>query len=132
MYHVPGRGRQFGMGISGIAYCLALFMFTQVKSRAGYVGINAMEYFSQSMFNSILYAWTPEAFPSEIRGTASGIASSIGRAFSIFMPIAAAKVLDKAENNGALYLAGSGVAAMFLCICGLPKFAFKPEQLRGR
>lgn len=45
-----------------------------------------MEYFFQSMFNAVLYGWTPEVFPAPIRGTACGVASFWGRVFGIVSP----------------------------------------------
>ena len=113
-------------------YCAALFAFANVTKREAYIGVNVLEYFCQSMFNSILYAWTPEAFPTNIRGTASGLASSVGRAFSIFMPLAAAKLLDKADGNGAIYLAASGVGAMIICVAMLPNGVFDKNAHLGK
>lgn len=78
-----------------------------------------MEYFFQSMFNAILYGWTPEAFPASVRGTASGVASFWGRLFSIFSPLIAGHLLEK-SLNGPLYLAGAGVLVCCVSILGLP------------
>lgn len=86
-----------------------------------------MEYFFQSMFNAILYGWTPEAFPASVRGTASGIASFWGRLFSIFSPLIAAHLLEK-SLNGPLYLAGAGVLVCCVAILGLPSTSMVGEK----
>ena len=90
---------------------VSLFLFAAVNTEASNIGLNAMEYFFQSMFNAVLYGWTPEAFPAPIRGTACGLASFWGRLFSIVSPLIGAVLLEK-DLNAPLYLAGGGV---FIC-----------------
>lgn len=97
-----------------------LFTFTAVNNEPSYIGINGLVYFFQSMFNGILYGWTPEAFPAPVRGTACGIASFWGRIFSIIAPIAAAHVLVHG-TNGVLYMAGGGVFVSTVCILIMPR-----------
>ena len=75
MYGVPRIGRQWAMVFSSAMMGVSLFVFSTVNSEASNIGLNAMEYFFQSMFNAVLYGWTPEAYPAPIRGTACGIAS---------------------------------------------------------
>ena len=115
MYAVPRIGRKWAMVGSSALMALSLFLFATVNTEASNIGLNAMEYFFQSMFNAILYAWTPEAFSAPIRGTASGVASFWGRLFSIVSPLIAAHLLAKSVN-APLYLAGSGV---FICTVAL-------------
>ena len=76
--------------------------------------------FAQSMFNAILYGWTPEAFPAHVRGTAAGSASFVGRIFGIVAPLAATRVLAH-STDGVLYLAGGSVFICTLAILLLPK-----------
>lgn len=94
---------------------VSLFIFATVNTQASNIGINGMEYFFQSMFNAVLYAWTPEAYPAPIRGTAAGVASFWGRLFSIVSPLIAGHLLAK-SLNAPLYLAGAGV---FVCTVAL-------------
>ncbi|MCJ1308099.1 hypothetical protein MMC25_001751 [Agyrium rufum] len=109
MYAVPLIGRKWGMIISSALMGISLFLFATVNTEASNIGLNLMEYFFQSMFNAILYGWTPEVFPAPIRGTACGIASFWGRLFGIVSPLIAAHISD---INGVLYLAGG---AVFIC-----------------
>ncbi|KAL9056683.1 MAG: hypothetical protein Q9206_002654 [Seirophora lacunosa] len=67
MYGVPLVGRQWGMVISSALMATSLFLFSAINTEASNVGLNIMEYFFQSMFNAILYGWTPEAYPAPIR-----------------------------------------------------------------
>ena len=113
MYAIPIIGRRWGMIISSALMATSLFLFAAVNSEASNIGLNMMEYFFQSMFNAILYGWTPEVFPAPIRGTASGLASFWGRVFSIISPIVATHILAaNPSGNGVLYMAGG---AVFIC-----------------
>ncbi|KUJ21677.1 MFS sugar transporter-like protein [Mollisia scopiformis] len=119
LIQVPHVGRKYAMFTSSLLMAVSLFLFAAVNTQASNVGLNTMEYFFQSMFNAILYGWTPEAFPASVRGTASGVASFWGRLFSIFSPLIAAHLLEK-SLNGPLYLAGAGVLVCCVAILGLP------------
>lgn len=78
-YDLPKFGRKWTMVVSSGLMGASLFIFSTVNSQASNIGLNVMEYFFQSMFNSVLYGWTPEAYPATIRGTACGVASFWGR-----------------------------------------------------
>lgn len=119
MYVVPRVGRKWAMVGSSALMGISLFLFATVNTEASNIGLNAMEYFFQSMFNAVLYGWTPEAFPAPIRGTASGLASFWGRLFSIVSPLIAADLLQKSVN-GPLYLAGSGVFISTIALVLMP------------
>jgi MFS family permease len=119
MVYVPRIGRKWAMVVSSALMGVSLFLFAAVNTQASNVGLNAMEYFFQSMFNAVLYGWTPEAFPATVRGTASGIASFWGRLFSIFSPLIAAHLLET-SLNGPLYLAGAGTFVCTIAILFLP------------
>ena len=119
MYAVPLIGRKWGMVISSVLMATSLFLFAAINTQAANVGLNLMEYFFQSMFNAILYGWTPEIFPAPIRGTACGLASFWGRLFSIISPLIAAHVLAM-STNGVLYLAGGAVFICTLAILLVP------------
>jgi len=56
----------------------------------------------QTYFNALLYAFTPEVYDGPYRGTACGIASTLGRLAGIVAPKAAAPYLA-AGSNGVLY-----------------------------
>ncbi|KAI9722246.1 MAG: hypothetical protein M1812_001718 [Candelaria pacifica] len=127
-YQVPRVGRQITMIISSALMAASLFLFAAVNNRKSNIGLNAMEYFFQSMFNAVLYGWTPEAFPAPIRGTASGLASFWGRLFSIISPLIAGHLLVKGTND-VLYLAGGGVFVCTVAIALLPRKAMGGQSL---
>ena len=110
------------MVIASALMGVSLFLFSVVNTQGSNIGLNAMEYFFQSMFNAVLYGWTPEAFPAPIRGTASGVASFWGRLMSIVSPLIAQGLFVK-SSNPVLYLAGAGAFVSTIAILGLPSKA---------
>jgi MFS family permease len=113
MYRVPTVGRKWTMVISSGLMGASIFIFSAANSEASNIGLNAMEYFFQSMFNAVLYGWTPEVFPGPVRGTACGVASFWGRLFGIIAPIVGQSLVpadgnfgNPADANRVLYLAG--------------------------
>ncbi|KAF2727885.1 MFS general substrate transporter [Polyplosphaeria fusca] len=109
LYQTPHIGRKYTMVISSAMMGISIFIFSTINTAASNIGLNVMEYFFQSMFNAVLYGWTPEAFPAPIRGTACGIASFWGRLFGIVSPLIAQGLYGQGDGNNAnsvLYLAG--------------------------
>ncbi|OAL03813.1 MFS general substrate transporter [Phaeosphaeriaceae sp. SRC1lsM3a] len=127
-YQVSRVGRKWTMVISSAMMGVSIFLFSSVNSAASNIGFNVMEYFFQSMFNAVLYGWTPEAFPAPIRGTACGIASFWGRLFGIVSPLIAQHLYASSGGgaNSVLYLAG-GVSLG--CVVTT---ALLPSKLVGR
>ncbi|GAB7325398.1 hypothetical protein MBLNU13_g09429t1 [Cladosporium sp. NU13] len=128
MYKVPIFGRQVTMLISAALMAVSIFVFSAVNSQPANIGLNMMEYFFQSMFNAVLYGWTPEVFPAPVRGTGSGLASFWGRLFGIIAPLTAQSLLPpggiSADPTGAqkvLYLAGGVTLGAVLGIALLPR-----------
>lgn len=119
MYAAPTIGRKWGMIISSALMALSLFLFATINTEASNLGLNMMEYFFQSMFNAILYGWTPEVFPAPVRGTAAGLASFWGRIFSILAPLIGARILE-VSLNGVLYLGGAATLVSTLAVICMP------------
>ncbi|KAA8567134.1 hypothetical protein EYC84_010198 [Monilinia fructicola] len=128
MVKVPRVGRRLSMIFSSALMGTSFFLFSAINTQAGNVGLSVMEYFFQSMFNSVLYGWTPEAFPADVRGTASGMASCWGRLFSIFSPVIAARLLD-INLNAPLFLAGAGTLVACLGVIALPDSVMKGNEI---
>eukprot|EP01119_Soliformovum_irregulare_P012500 TRINITY_DN3249_c0_g1_i3.p1 TRINITY_DN3249_c0_g1~~TRINITY_DN3249_c0_g1_i3.p1 ORF type:complete len:535 (+),score=118.58 TRINITY_DN3249_c0_g1_i3:112-1716(+) len=114
-------GRKWSMLIASMFMSASCFLFVFVDGPIERVGFNAMEYFFQSMFNAILYGWTPEVFPAQLRGSASGFASTLGRITGFVAPQIAGHLLaNDPTGKMVLYLAGGGVAISSLAILSLP------------
>ncbi|KAF2866319.1 major facilitator superfamily domain-containing protein [Massariosphaeria phaeospora] len=125
LYNTPRIGRKLTLMGSAALMAVSLFLFATINNQAGNIGLNLMEYFFQSMFNAVLYGWTPEAFPAPIRGTACGLASFWGRLFGIVSPLIAQHLYaaggdGESNPNAVLYLAGGITLACVLTTAGLP------------
>lgn len=119
--------RRLALLLSSASFGACLFLFTAVHDQPTYIGVNGLVYFFQSMFNAVLYAWTPEAFPATIRGSACGLSSFSGRIFSIVAPIAATRVLA-VSLNGVLFLAGASVWVCTVAIALLPRRSLRSQN----
>lgn len=113
MYKVSALGRKWTMVVSSALMSVSIYVFSAVNTEASNIGLSFLEYFFQSMFNAVLYGWTPEVFPAPVRGTACGVASFWGRLFSIIAPLTAQSLIpteglkgDSGAINAVLYLAG--------------------------
>ena len=127
MYRVPAIGRKWTMVVSSGLMGISIFVFSAVNNEASNIGLNMMEYFFQSMFNAVLYGWTPEVFPAPIRGTACGVASFWGRLFGIIAPLTAQHLIPPEGFQGSvhvinrvLYLAGGVTLGCVLTTSLLP------------
>lgn len=122
-YDLSRTSRKWAMVASSGLMAVSLFVFATVNTEASNIGLNFLEYFFQSMFNAVLYGWTPEAFPAPIRGTASGLASFWGRLAGIVAPLAGQSLAPTNPNDAEgfyklLYLAG-GVTLGCVIFTGL-------------
>ncbi|KAF1838064.1 MFS general substrate transporter [Decorospora gaudefroyi] len=127
------NGRKWTMVVSSALMGISIFLFSSVNSAASNIGFNVMEYFFQSMFNSVLYGWTPEAFPAPIRGTACGIASFLGRLFGIISPLIAQHLYAGGgagrDINSVLYLAGGVTLGCVITTALLPSKLMGKQSL---
>ncbi|KAI1816383.1 MFS general substrate transporter [Poronia punctata] len=132
MYRIPSIGRKWTMTLSSGLMGASIFLFATVDTVPKNLGLFTLEYFFQSMFNAVLYGWTPEAFPTSVRGSACGIASFWGRLFGIISPLIAQRLYassvgDGGEDgvadgnkNAVLYLAGGVTLGCVLTTALLP------------
>ncbi|RBR16873.1 uncharacterized protein FIESC28_06788 [Fusarium coffeatum] len=138
LYRIPAIGRKWTMVISSALMGISIILFSTVDTRAKNEGLFTMEYFFQSMFNAVLYGWTPEAFPAPIRGTACGIAGFWGRLFGIVSPLIAQHLYGRSngENgqgdiNSVLYLAGGVMLGCVITTALLPNDMMETRDERS-
>ncbi|KAI9897428.1 hypothetical protein N3K66_007284 [Trichothecium roseum] len=127
MYRVPAFGRKWTMCVSSGLMGASILLLSVVDTVPKNEGLFTMEYFFQSMFNSVLYGWTPEAFPAPVRGTACGLASFWGRLFGIVSPLIAQHLYGRTDGgsgegdiNSVLYLAGGVTLGCVITTALLP------------
>ncbi|KAM0246019.1 hypothetical protein ACHAP5_004990 [Fusarium lateritium] len=135
MYRIPAFGRKWTMVISSALMGISIILFSTVDTRAKNEGLFTMEYFFQSMFNAVLYGWTPEAFPAPIRGTACGVAGFWGRLFGIVSPLIAQHLYGDGNGQGGmnsvLYLAGGVMLGCVITTALLPNDMMESKDERS-
>lgn len=137
LYRIPAIGRKWTMVLSAALMGISIILFSTVDTRAKNEGLFTMEYFFQSMFNAVLYGWTPEAFPAPIRGTACGIAGFWGRLFGIVSPLIAQHLYGRTGENGqgdinsVLYLAGGVMLGCVITTALLPNDMMESKDERS-
>lgn len=133
MYRIPSIGRKWTMTLSAALMGVSIILFATVDTVAKNLGLFTLEYFFQSMFNAVLYGWTPEAFPAPIRGTACGVASFWGRLFGIVSPLIAQRLYGESVGgegniNAVLYLAGGVTLGCVVTTALLPTKHLEAED----
>lgn len=138
MYHIPAIGRKWTMAVSAALMGTSIILFSTVDTRAKNEGLFAMEYFFQSMFNAVLYGWTPQAFPAPVRGTACGLAGFWGRLFGIISPLIAQHLYGRSTGpdgngdvNSVLYLAGGVMLGCVISTALLPNDLMETKDERS-
>ncbi|KAH7330651.1 MFS general substrate transporter [Rhizoctonia solani] len=86
---VPMLGRRGTLSITTILTGIFLFASTTARSSDALLGWNCGYSFTSNIMYGVLYAMTPELFPTKDRGTGNGIAATGNRIFGIMAPIIA-------------------------------------------
>ncbi|KAI1317558.1 hypothetical protein EDD11_008252, partial [Mortierella claussenii] len=85
---VEGRlGRRYTMAVSTIGTAIACALFVALKSHAAMTIFSAILGLLSTLNYAVLYSYTPEVFPSDIRGTACGVAAAMSRLAGIVSPL---------------------------------------------
>lgn len=84
---------------------IVLFGSTTAKTSDSYLVWTCFFNFFSNIMYGVLYAYTPEVFPTQIRGTAVGLASSLNRVFGVFAPIIA--IFADLSTSAPIYVSGS-------------------------
>jgi len=79
----------------------------------------AMQFFMFGMW-SVMYAYTPELYPTHVRATGTGFASSIGRIGAFLGPTLVGVILPRTGQPGVFILAGCSflIAAVRIIVLG--------------
>ncbi|MET0858008.1 MAG: MFS transporter, partial [Telluria sp.] len=118
-----GRKPTLILMLLGSAVCAFLYGSTaaNVGSQAQLIGFGlCMQFFMFGMW-SVLYAYTPELYPTRIRATGSGFASSVGRLGSLLGPLIIGVVLPSMGQTGVFALGAASfvVAAAVVLLFGI-------------
>lgn len=111
----------FGAAAVGIGYAFALDAPAWMLMLAGFLEVLCV----QITANTVLAVYLPELFPTDVRGTGFGAATSVGRVSAAIMPYFVLAVL----NNFGTFAVFVMLASVLLVLC-LLTLAFGPETRR--
>lgn len=87
-------GRRSIMSLSTILVAVCLALFTLCKTSSQQLLLTCLAGFFQNCMYAVKDSYTPEVFPTGIRGSAVGLAASLGRLMGCFAPILTWYLLD--------------------------------------
>ena len=111
------------MLLGSAAFC---YLYGSAGTQGQLIGFGLCMQFCLFGMWSVLYAYTPELYPTRVRATGSGCASAVGRLGSLIGPYAVGLVLPVAGQAG-VFTMGAGafvVAAVVVLLLG--------EETKGR
>ncbi|KAI8378526.1 major facilitator superfamily domain-containing protein [Blakeslea trispora] len=112
-------GRKGTMAASAFGSSLSLFIFSIISSRLTMVVSSSAVSFLATLLYAVIYGYTPEVFDTNVRGTAVGTASGLGRVAGIVSPIMSG-ILLTINVSLPLYVSVVGFAIVGLCVVLLP------------
>lgn len=118
-------GRKGTMAISAMITGVILFCFTVAPTSGTQLACSCIEAFFQNIAYAVLYTYTPELFPTHIRGTGTGIGSCLNRISGLCAPLVAIYA-STADPKTPIYVSG---ALMLACGIGM---GCLPIETRGR
>ena len=87
MILIPGVGRRGTMIFGSLSAMAILFAYTTVRTPAGDAGFSSATYFFVNIYYGCLYAYTPEVFPAQARGTGVSLALVTARISGAMAPL---------------------------------------------
>ncbi|CAO3673687.1 unnamed protein product [Umbelopsis ramanniana] len=119
-------GRKGALASSTILSGVFIFLFAAAKSNAEVVAFNCVTSVTTGAMYGVLYAYTPEVFPSPHRGTGSGLASAANRLGGII-----ASIIPMSSSAGLNTTVPFWVSAALFTSAGV-LVLFLPVESRGR
>ncbi|KAF9928627.1 hypothetical protein FBU30_002253 [Linnemannia zychae] len=112
-------GRRYTMAVSTFGTAIATVLFAVLSSRVAMTVFSAILSLLATLNYAVLYSYTPEVFPSDIRGTACGVAAAMSRLAGILTPLIVG-VLLSINTYIPLYTASVMFFVSAVCMCFLP------------
>jgi len=116
MVEIPRLGRKGALSSSTLLTGLFILLSTKARTSNELLGWNCGYSFTSNIMYGVLYAMTPEVFPTKDRGTGNGLAATANRVFGIMAPVVALKA-NLATSvpvwiSGALFIVASIIAIL--------------------
>ncbi|KAI0299667.1 MFS general substrate transporter [Multifurca ochricompacta] len=121
---LPYFGRRGSLAISTVLTGVFLFASTTARSSASLLGWNCGYSFTSNIMYGVLYAISPELFPTKDRGTGNALVAAANRIFGVMAPIIA--LYANLTTSVPIYISG----ALFI-VAGLIALLL-PFEPRGK
>ena len=104
LVQVPKFGRKGALAVSTALTGVFLFASTTALTSNALLGWNCAFTFMSNVMYAVLYAYTPEIFPTKDRGTGNALTATANRVFGIMAPIIA--IYGNLETAAPVYVSG--------------------------
>ncbi|CAO2647708.1 Nn.00g086300.m01.CDS01 [Neocucurbitaria sp. VM-36] len=118
LVETPRVGRKGTLAGSTILTGVFLLGSTTALNSGSLLGWNCAYNFMSNIMYAVLYAYTPEIFPTKDRGTGNAITASANRVFGIMAPIVA--MFANLETSAPVYVSGALFIAAGALVLLLP------------
>ncbi len=117
LVELPNFGRKGALAVSTALTGVFLFASTTALTSNALLGWNCAYNLLANVMYAVLYAYTPEIFPTKDRGTGNALTATANRVFGIMAPIIA--IYANLETAAPVYVSGAlfivaGILAMLL------------------
>jgi hypothetical protein len=118
LVETPYVGRKGTLALSTVLTGVFLLCSTTALTSDSLLGWNCAYNFMSNIMYAVLYAYTPEIFPTKDRGTGNAITASANRVFGIMAPIVA--MFADLETSAPVYVSGALFIAAGILVLILP------------
>ncbi|ENI05257.1 hypothetical protein COCC4DRAFT_81506 [Bipolaris maydis ATCC 48331] len=118
LVETPLIGRKGTLAASTVLTGVFLLCSTTALTSDSLLGWNCAYNFMSNIMYAVLYAYTPEIFPTKDRGTGNAITASANRIFGIMAPVVA--MFADLETSIPVYVSGALFIAAGLLVLVLP------------
>ncbi|KAI0509060.1 major facilitator superfamily domain-containing protein [Xylaria bambusicola] len=102
---LPNFGRKGALSVSTVLTGVFLFASTTATNSVALLGWNSAYSFASNIMYAVLYAFTPEVFPTQDRGTGNALTATSNRIFGIFAPVIA--IYGDLSTSVPVYVSGA-------------------------
>ena len=122
LVEIPRFGRKGALAVATTLTGVFLFASTTALTSNALLGWNCAYSFMSNVMYAVLYAYTPEIFPTKDRGTGNALTATANRVFGIMAPIVA--IYANLNTAAPVYVSGALFIAAGLLTVLLP---FEPR-----
>jgi len=118
LVETPKFGRKGALSLSTVLTGVFLYCSTTALNSQSLLGWNCAYNFTSNIMYAVLYAYTPELFPTKDRGTGNALTATANRVFGIMAPIVA--MFANLETAAPVYTSGALFIAAGVVVLTLP------------